>query len=664
MFLIVSVAALLAAENLFAQWDKDEFFYRGRRALSEGRYGQAIENFNILSRLDSTDYWIFFFRGIAKYNLGDIRGANKDFNNSVRLNPVFTPGYHYRAITLSGFGKYEEALSDFNTAIGLRPGDMGIYFSRGVTYFLAQDFESAVSDFNRYIKKEPKDPGAYLNRGASYLFLADTLKALADYNKAISLNRFDPEGYIRRGRLYAAASDFDNALSDMNQAITLDPDNTFAYFNRALLLLDKSDYRGALSDMNTVLKHDPGNALCLYNRALLLSRVGSFEEALADMDRVININPSNVLAYFNRASIYIDLQRYREALSDYDKAIELYPDFAKAYLNRAYVENILGRRTASKKDYDTAQKKISQYRAAASSDPSSFADTTRKYSSLIAFDADFAKKDFNDELLQNRDINVRLQSLKRFALSAGGGGNSSRRALADEFENPLMDRFLRLFGGQVTISGADSLGVKHSSGVESLSTCGRAATEFLLALDDCGAKRYNAALAHLDKAVDMSSADDDRISRYYKAFYLMNRGVLKAEMIEFIASMSSNVQILSLDDTHNTTARVSDRAATTYDYSDATSDLVEASSIVTDNPYIFYNLGNLFLLGGDHISSIGSYTKAISLYPYMGEAYLNRALVQIYLKDKEKGCIDLSRAGELGIREAYPIIKKYCEENE
>ena len=46
----------------------------------------------------------------------------------------------------------------------------------------------------------------------------------------------------------------------------------------------------------------------------------------------------------------------------------------------------------------------------------------------------------------------------------------------------------------------------------------------------------------------------------------------------------------------------------------------------------------------------------------MGDAYFNRGLVLIYLKDREKGCIDLSRAGELGVQEAYSVINKYCEE--
>ena len=52
----------------------------------------------------------------------------------------------------------------------------------------------------------------------------------------------------------------------------------------------------------------------------------------------------------------------------------------------------------------------------------------------------------------------------------------------------------------------------------------------------------------------------------------------------------------------------------------------------------------------------------IDVFPYMGDAFFNRGLVLIYLKDKEKGCIDLSRAGELGVGDAYSVIAKYCEE--
>ena len=645
-----------------AQYDKDVFFFRGRRALADGKYAQAIENFNVLSRIDSTDHWTFFYRGIAKYNLGDIRGAQKDFNNSVRLNPVFTSGYHYKAITESRAGDYDKALEDLQRAIDLRPGYEGLYFSRGVTYFLAQQFDKAVSDFDRYIRKEPKDPSAYLNRGASKLFLKDTLSALEDYNKAISLDRFEPEGFIRRGRLYAARKQYPEAIADMNMAIGLDTANTFAYFNRAIMYYEQSDYNAAMSDLNRVLADEPGNALTLYNRSLINAQIGNLEEALQDMDRVIGINPGNVLAYFNRASVFVQMERWRDALEDYDKAIELYPDFAKAYLNRSYVENMLGMKAESKQDYETARRKVSEYRAKNAESEGSFADTTRKYSSLLALDAEFAKKDFDNEMLQHRDIDVKLRPLYRFVLA--DSKDNVNYALRFRYENALIDRMLADSPLPLAITSSDTLKLKSPDRTADriYSLPDNAESEFLKALQDISTKQFNSAMIHYGNAVDKSA--DGKYGELYKAFYYMNRAVLRADMIEFISSIENNVQTLTMDDQGTTRARVKDQVSRGYDYSDALEDVRKAAEIVDNIPYIHFNLGNLLCLSSCFVEAIDSYSKAIRLYPYMGDAYFNRGLVLIYLKDKEKGCIDLSHAGELGVSDAYGVIKKYCEEAE
>ena len=651
-----------------AQYDKDVFFYRGRQALADGKYAQAIENFNILLQLDQNDYWTCFFRGIAKYNLGDLRGAKADFDMSVQINPVFTSGYHYRGITESRFGNYELALSDLQTAIDLRPGSEGLYFSRGVTYFLSQQFELAVRDFDKYIRKQPRDPSAYLNRGASYLFLGDTLKAFEDYNKAIRLDRFDPEGYVRRGRLHAERKEYDLAIEDMDKAIELDTTNTFAYFNRAIMHYERQDYRKAMDDLNKVLEEEPGNALTLYNRGLIYAQLGAYEEALSDLDRVLNINPENVLAYFNRASVFIELGMYKNAVEDYDKAIELYPDFAKAYMNRSYVKNLLGDKRASKRDYDIAQKKVKEYRERSNNAEAaeSLADTTRKYSSLLTLDADFAKKDFNDELLQNRDINVRLRELYRFSLS--DSRDDVNYALTRGYENPLLARFLSNLPVAVIVTNIQQpVSDKTLTHVKENAWSGDSpAHYFIRALYESEMKQFNSSLGGFSRAIrDAESAASARellqFEDYYNAFYYMNRGVLRADMIEFLASIESNVQVLSMDDSGNTRARVKDQVNISYDYSDAIEDMLAAVAIMPDLPYLYYNLGNLYCLSKEHIKSIENYTKAIELYAYMGDAYFNRGLVLIYLKDKEKGCIDLSRAGELGVQDAYSVIKKYCE---
>ena len=632
---------------------------RGRQALSDGKYALAIENFNVLARLDTSDCWCFFFRGIAKYNLGDIRGSYQDFDRSVRVNPIFTNGYHYRAIAESRQGDYDAALLDLQKAIDLRPGLTGIYFSRGVTYFLAQRFEEAVADFDTYIRREPKDPSAYLNRGASYLFLGDTLKAVSDYNRAIKLDRFEPEGYVRRGRVKAAQGAIDDAISDLDHAISLDSTNTLAYFNRALMHYDRKDYNSAMADLNRVLSEEPGNALTLYNRALIYAQVGAYEEALGDIDRVININPGNVLAYFNRASIFSQMERWMDALEDYNKAIELYPDFAKAYLNRSWVELQLGRTRESKADYDIAQRKVREYRDKSSSGEANFADTTRKYSALLSLDADFARKDFDNELLQHRDIDVKLRPLYRFALRSESEERSV--ALSRRFENALLDRFVDAAGVPVAVTSGES-----SAPEGLLVSTSTAEGCFVKGLQEVHCKQYGAALTWFDQAVRRCTDEvsKDKYARFYKAFYLMNRAVLKAEMIDFIASLEGNVQTLTMDTRGATRARVSDRVARSYDYSEAIDDLRQAIAILPDIPYLYFDLGNLHCLNSQLVEAMEDYDMAIKLYPYMGDAYLNRGLVLIYLKDKEKGCIDLSRAGELGVEDAYSIIGRYCKSDE
>ena len=332
---------------------------------------------------------------------------------------------------------------------------------------------------------------------------------------------------------------------------------------------------------------------------------------------------------------------------------------------------MLGRAKASKQDDDIAQKKVQEYRAKNASGAGSFADTTKKYSALIALDADCGKKDCDNELLQSRDINIRLKSLYKFSLAARR--DNQNVALRHRYENPLIDQFISDSPVMMTVSNSDSLvkpvfahGIDASIyGDSYLSACNpnslsEADRACIRGLYEGQSKQDTAALNQVGTAVNVESVG--KYSEYYKAFYYLNRGVLRAEMIDFISAIENNVQTLTMDDKGTTRARVRDQVSRTYDYSEAIDDMLAADRLLPGVPYIYFNLGNLYCLSSKFVESVDSYTKAISVYPYMGDAYFNRGLVLIYLKDKEKGCIDLSRAGELGVSDAYSVISKYCEE--
>jgi hypothetical protein len=45
--------------------------------------------------------------------------------------------------------------------------------------------------------------------------------------------------------------------------------------------------------------------------------------------------------------------------------------------------------------------------------------------------------------------------------------------------------------------------------------------------------------------------------------------------------------------------------------------------------------------------------------PYLAEAYYNRGLCHLFLKHESEAVKDMSKAGELGVYQAYSLIKKY-----
>jgi tetratricopeptide (TPR) repeat protein len=67
----------------------------------------------------------------------------------------------------------------------------------------------------------------------------------------------------------------------------------------------------------------------------------------------------------------------------------------------------------------------------------------------------------------------------------------------------------------------------------------------------------------------------------------------------------------------------------------------------------------MICLQRDFRSAISYYTKAIEIDNDFAEAYFNRGLTYIYINEIDKGLADLSKAGELGIYQAYNLISRF-----
>jgi len=86
--------------------------------------------------------------------------------------------------------------------------------------------------------------------------------------------------------------------------------------------------------------------------------------------------------------------------------------------------------------------------------------------------------------------------------------------------------------------------------------------------------------------------------------------------------------------------------------------LSDALKFLPNDAFLYYNRGNFYAQRGDYQRAIDDYTRAIALEEHLAEAWYNRGLALIYSKRESEGISDLSKAGELGLYQAYSIIKQ------
>ena len=650
--------ALFATTSVVAQYNRDYFFYIGRKQMMESDFKEAIRTLNVLLRFDDKAYEGYFLRGIAKYNLDDLLGAEADFSEAIEKNPVFTTAITYRAITRSRLGNYDDALSDFREAIELRPDLPNPYYSRGVTRLLNQQFKEAIEDFDNFIRYEKKVADAYINRGVCRLYLKDTVRAYADFDLGIRTNRESPNGYNRRGVLLLQQNRFEEAEKDFDMAVKCDSTLAMSFFNRALVYNETNRPMQSLSDLDRVIALDSTSSITYFNRAIIRSRVGDYNRALDDYNKVAEYSPENVLVYYNRALLYQQLGEIEQAKNDYTKAIELYPDFANAYLGRSYLRHLLRDYKGARSDKQIAERKIAEYKSRLNDTTYSiYADTTRRFDKLLSFDSKLAGSSF-ERITSRRTNNENMALLPMFKFTFTQDSTThtatSRKyhsQRAEDFIERLNNPLLAISCRESNLAPDSLVAINRRLKAKARTTTATFEELFSLAISESLVKQYTNAVNTYTSAIHASPTNP---------FVYLNRATTQAEMIDFISSIESAYQRISIES--DPARQLHNRTTRTYNYDEAIADLTKAIKLYPGFAYAYYNRANLLALSGKLPEAFEDYTKAIELNPNFAEAYYNRGLIQIYMKDTRKGCLDISKAGELGIEEAYEVLKTYTKQ--
>ena len=644
-FFVIILFALLPIMDMYGQINHKHYVLMGRIDLSKEQYSDAIKNFNIAIVAKPNDFEAYFLRGIAKYSLGDYTGAIDDFSRTLEIHPLYVRAYHYRGVANDRLNNYADAMADFKHAITLDPFSEELHLASGSTLMHLNDYSNAVAEFDTALIINPENANAYISRGIAKRYLDDLDGALSDMNNAVYNDYFNIEAVVRRGMIELEREEYKLAMDDFNRALRMDKDNPLIYFNRAQAFLNLGDTTAALADFEKVNNLDQRNALTYFNRAIIYSIREENDVALALYNKVIEINPQNIYGYFNRGILYFKMKQWDNAEDDFTKVIELFPDFADAWMNRAVVK-------FEKNDIQGAEQdqwQAKQIMAFVNEDKANIDSlynhyAKMDYNKIINFESDFVDGNRQKTLIQFSDISIRprdsfivnITDKKNFYIDATLSQLSQSNHLNGKLAfvvNDLFDNDHKSFINDSVINSIDN---------ESLKT-------FLNAM-------YNFEVFNYQRGEDLfASLLDDPVLGVYAGINLSVLQNAKAELSVTDKNYDNSVYI--------TQKRATD-ISITQERPDYQQSFNTISTILWKNmksPIVWYNMGNIHLQMQEFDKAVNDYTNAIQYDSNLAEAYYNRALTLLYLNKRAQAIKDLSKAGELGIPEAYVVMKRFTE---
>ena len=664
LFLILQIFTI----SLFAQINTDRVLAIGRNALYFEDYVLSIQYFN---QVIKSKPWLaepYFYRAVAKINLDDFKGAEEDCTLCLQRNPFLTQAYYARGIARQSQEKYDEAIDDYQKGLEFKPEDRQMLVNMAVAFIQKKDYNGAEKTFDDLMTAHPKYSMNYMTRGAMYLEKGDTLKALADYNKAIEMDPYYAPAYGNRAILHYQMDDYKDALADLNEALRLDTRESGYYINRGLVRYQMNDLRGAMADYDQVISMDSRNLIARFNRGLLRFQVGDNNRAIEDFDVVIQQEPDNYMAYYNRALLRFETGDYRGAVQDYDVVLKQYPTFLPGFVSRSEAKRKLGDNVGDAKTDDSEENTREQ------SDKN-----INKFNRLVVYDKEQERKSkYQSEVrgrVQDRNVHVDLEP--QFVLTYYEKADPVKKLvyydkMVEDYNGQMvLKRKLRITNEEAALT-EDQIAVHFASIDEYSAEIERdpnnANAYFGRAMDFMLVQDFSEAIKNFSEAIEQDPSFtmayfNRAVERYKQLMYTQSQQASKDTYDLSGSGMNLNIG-KSAQSQVNANTSVDLRSAMLKDNKRA----YEHEQIMRDydmviklNPgfvYAYFNRANLRCAQRDFRAAIVDYNEAIERDPEFAEAYYNRGLARLSQGDVNRGIADLSKAGELGIYNAYSIIKR------
>ena len=362
-FWIALLTICLASAYLAAQ-SSDEAVQRyaeqGQRALAEGRYPEAEQNFEKLRALEP---------GVAEIhaNLGLIYFEERKFDLAVpalrqalKLKPSLVRSQDLLSMSLSETGHYKEAVPGLEKTFRNFPDAetkrmCGLELVRAYSGLNRNSKAVEVAlDLNRLY---PDDPEILYQTGKIYgNFAFLTMEKLAQVAPG-SVWR-----HLAAGEAHESQGSYDQAIAEYREVLRLDPQRSGIHYRIGRSLMDRYwqhqssvDLAAAGKEFEQELQSHPDNANAAYELGEMRRKAKQDDEAQRYFEQALEHYPDFAEAQLGLAAVLLDKKEPEQALAHAQRATAADPENEVCWYRLAMIQRSLG-------NVPEQQKALAEYR--------------------------------------------------------------------------------------------------------------------------------------------------------------------------------------------------------------------------------------------------------------------------------------------------------------
>jgi protein O-mannosyl-transferase len=240
---------LTTGESLFARNNL------GNALAAEGRFDEAVDQFQRALRIDPNDPDAVYNLGNALARQGNFEAAGKQLQQALKINPNNAMAAYDLGNVRARQGRFDEAMDQFQRALKIDPGLAKAHYNMGGLLTQQAKLDEAIAHFRQVMRLAPGD-----GRPAFHL-----------------------------AQIFSRQGKFDEAIRHYRLALRIDPANVKARYYLAVTLAEQGDFQGAGKEFQESLRIEPNLAEAHAGLARALSAQGKKDEAVRHYQEAVRL---------------------------------------------------------------------------------------------------------------------------------------------------------------------------------------------------------------------------------------------------------------------------------------------------------------------------------------------------------------------------------------